>query len=788
MLDVYYKYSDYLKNKYGDKVYKIPINLPVTCPNRDGNVAYGGCTYCGDVAAGYEMRDAKEPISMQLTSNINKIREKYKAIYFIPYLQNFSNTYMPIDKFKAILEELVTLNVVGISISTRPDCISTIYLEALKDWQTRYHKDVCIELGLQTIQYKSLKRINRGHTLAEYLDAVMQIKAYGFEICTHIIVDLPYDDLEDVIETAKCLSALKITYVKLHALYIVKHTVLAKEYEMGQLQLVSYEDYKERVITFLRYLSPNIVVQRIIGRAPEGYTLIANWNKSWRKIHDEVVEEMRLKGYKQGDLCHYLGGRALNIFNGQNKIYKTENTKLNGVSQEMKLPVAFETKMKHLLGKEEYEAYLKSFELPNYQGLRINTLKITLEDWKRINPFQSLKPVPWCQEGFYYNLSERPTKHPYYFAGLYYIQEPSAMSPGAYLPIESGDKILDMCAAPGGKSTQLAVRMQQEGVLISNDISASRTKALLKNLENFGSRNVIITNETSERLAEKWKGYFDKILIDAPCSGEGMFRKNESAVKSWEAYGVQHCMKLQEAILEDAVMLLKPNGMILYSTCTFSPEENEGMIDQFLKKHSDFKIVPLKPVGGIQHGRPEFIDASNQLKGALRLWPHHLEGEGHFLCLLQRTDGASYSCNYYKPSLTLKDYPEAWDFMQNYTYISGDISVMEINGRLYHIPEGAPDLKGMRIVRGGLLLGELKRNRFEPSHALALAYDKEMYRQTINWSVDNENVMRYLKGETILCDKPKGYYVVCVEGYPLGWIKSQNGLLKNQYPPSWRVC
>lgn len=453
----------------------------------------------------------------------------------------------------------------------------------------------------------------------------------------------------------------------------------------------------------------------------------------------------------------------------------------------MKLPAAFEEKMKKLL-KDEYDAYLASYNLPKYQGLRVNTLKLSLEEWDKINPFTSLKTVPWCKEGFYYGSKEKPGKHPYYFAGLYYIQEPSAMSPGAYLPIEPGDRVLDMCAAPGGKSTQLAARMQQEGVLVSNDISASRVKALLKNLENFGNRIGIVTSETSERLASKWTGYFDKILIDAPCSGEGMFRKNESATKSWEAYGVEHCANLQRTILEDAVTLLKSDGMILYSTCTFSPEENEGMIDEFLKKHPDFKVVTLEPVGGIQHGRPEFMDSDPQLAGALRLWPHHLEGEGHFVCLLQRIGGDAGTCRPYGKQKRLKDYPDALAFMQQYTHMSEDMPVTEINGKLYSIPEDAPDLKGVRVIRGGLLLGELKNKRFEPSHVLTLAYGKEMFKQTIEWSLEDEAIMRYLKGETILCDRPKGYYVVCVDGYPLGWVKAQNGMLKNQYPASWRLC
>lgn len=314
-MEVYYKYSTHLKGKYGEKVYKIPVNLPVTCPNRDGSAGYGGCTFCGDVGAGYEMRSNKEQIRTQLEMNIEKISHKYKANAFIPYLQNYSNTYMPLNMFEEVLEEVAHEKAVGVAVSTRPDCINKAYLEVLENWRKKYGKTVNIELGLQTINYQTLKVINRGHGLAEYLDAIMQIKAYPeFTICTHIIVDLPWDSMEDIIETAKCMSALRMDYVKLHALYIVKNTKLAKEYEKGELDLVSLEDYKERVITFLRYLSPDIAIQRIIGRAPEEHTLYANWNTSWWKIHDDIVAEMTEKGYKQGDLCDYLGGKAVKKF------------------------------------------------------------------------------------------------------------------------------------------------------------------------------------------------------------------------------------------------------------------------------------------------------------------------------------------------------------------------------------------------------------------------------------------------------------------------------------------
>lgn len=452
----------------------------------------------------------------------------------------------------------------------------------------------------------------------------------------------------------------------------------------------------------------------------------------------------------------------------------------------MKLPQAFEHKMKDLLG-DEYSTYLRSYDLPKYRGFRINTLKVSKEKWQSMNPFQEVKGVPWCEEGFYYGEEERPGKHPYYFAGLYYIQEPSAMAPGAYIPIEEGDKVLDLCAAPGGKSTQVGARLGQTGLLVSNDISASRAKTLAKNIENFGIRYSIVTSETSEKLGTRWQGYFDKILIDAPCSGEGMFRKDEEAVKSWETYGVEYCCKLQESILEDAAKMLKPNGMILYSTCTFSPEENEQMIATFLEQHPDFHIVPLEPKGGILKGRADWANGDESLSGTLRLWPHHIEGEGHFVCLLERVNEGISSKPVKSSYKRLKDYPVAAEFFREQTHFSMEEEVQELKGKLYLIRPDGPPLDGLRVLRSGLFLGEIKNKRFEPSHGVLLAFPKEMFKHTIDFKGDDEYIIRYLKGETLLYEAEKGYHVICIDGYPLGWVKAQNSTLKNQYPPSWRM-
>lgn len=313
-LEVYNRYSTYLREKYNQKVYKIPVQLPVSCPNRDKNCGEGGCTFCGEVGAGFEMLDAGITIKEQLEKNIEYIGKRYKAKRFIAYLQNYSNTYMPLKQFKAVLEQLTHPDLVGISISTRPDCIAKEYLEVIQEWQCKNEKDVCIELGLQTPNYHTLKKVNRGHGLAEYLDAVLQIKQYGFEVCTHLILNLPWDNIEDAIESAKLMSVLHMSYIKLHALYIVKNSVMGDQYLNGEFEMISEEEYRDRVITFLRYLSPEIVVQRIIGRAPEEYTLFANWETSWWKIHDDIVNEMSEKGYKQGDLCNFMNGRALEKF------------------------------------------------------------------------------------------------------------------------------------------------------------------------------------------------------------------------------------------------------------------------------------------------------------------------------------------------------------------------------------------------------------------------------------------------------------------------------------------
>ncbi len=303
MNELYNEYSKYLREKYGEKVYKLPVNLPVTCPNRDGSLGVGGCTYCSEVGAGFEMLENTLSVKEQLSKNMEYIRKKYKASKFIAYFQNYTNTYLQLEKFKEFINQAVIDDIVEISISTRPDCIGDEYLEFLNEFSKKTAINISIELGLQTVNYHTLKKINRGHGLAEFIDAILRIKKYNFETCAHVILNLPYDDMDDVVETAKILSALKLEQVKLHSLYIMENTVMGDLYKDGKITPLSKDDYVERVIKFLENLDKNIVIQRLIGRAPKENSLFVNWGMSWWKIKEEIEEEMKKRESFQGKKC-----------------------------------------------------------------------------------------------------------------------------------------------------------------------------------------------------------------------------------------------------------------------------------------------------------------------------------------------------------------------------------------------------------------------------------------------------------------------------------------------------
>ncbi len=459
----------------------------------------------------------------------------------------------------------------------------------------------------------------------------------------------------------------------------------------------------------------------------------------------------------------------------------------------MNLPASFEEKMRTLLG-EEMDAYLACYEEPRYYGMRVNTSKISAEEFRKICPFE-ITPIPWIENGFYYDGEHvSPAKHPYYFAGLYYLQEPSAMTPANRLPVEPGDKVLDVCAAPGGKATELGARLRGEGLLVANDISSSRAKGLLKNIEVFGIGNILVLSEEPGKLEQYFTEYFDKILIDAPCSGEGMFRKDKKMVKAWEEHGPEFFCKIQRSIILQAARMLKPGGMMLYSTCTFDSRENESIIGQLRKEYPKFQILEIASYEGFREGIPEAMeDPDEEIRKTVRIFPHRMKGEGHYLALLRKGEAVIPGELPVKKKGAGK-IPEAVDeFFRDVSWRL-DGARLDIHGeRVYYMPQGLPDVRGIRFLRTGLLLGELKKNRFEPSQALAMYLKKEEYAHCIDLPAEDERIRRYLKGETLDVEelvsvKEKGWRLVCVDGYPLGWGKLSKGMLKNKYLPGWRLC
>ena len=499
--------------------------------------------------------------------------------------------------------------------------------------------------------------------------------------------------------------------------------------------------------------------------------------------------------------------------------------------QKMELPQKFCDEMRRILG-DEYEAYRSSMNERRKFGLRVNTAKISVEEFETICPFAITK-IPFIENGFYYEEGAQPSKHPYYFAGLYYLQDPSAMTPASRLPVERGEAVLDLCAAPGGKATELAAKLGGAGLLVANDISSKRAKALLKNIELFGVENSLIITEYPAKLRQYFTGFFDKILIDAPCSGEGMFRKDPAMVKAWEQNGPEFYSKLQREILEQALPMLKDGGMLLYSTCTFSPLEDEATVEYILSLDERMRLVEMEGYPGFAAGNPGLIGSDNRELGkCVRMFPHRLDGEGHFLALFrcgeERTGGSGESggsegrrtcerrqsnegrrtcerrqsderrqSSGRRRSGLQKEERELFEaFAVNLNRTFACERIESKNGMLYYMPEEMPDVRGLRFLRSGLFLGEVKKKRFEPSQSLAMALRAGEYKKVIDLSAQDDRVFRYLKGETLVLDgedaaaagKQAGAYVlVCVDGYPLGWGKLIGCTLKNKYHPGWRL-
>ena len=424
-------------------------------------------------------------------------------------------------------------------------------------------------------------------------------------------------------------------------------------------------------------------------------------------------------------------------------------------------PEGFLIRMQQQLG-DEFPAFLKAMDRPRAVALRFAPGKVCSL------PFLG-DPVPWEELGYYYDPDARPGLHPYHDAGVYYLQEASAMSAVALLDVRPGQRICDLCAAPGGKSTQIAGKMAGTGLLVSNEYSPKRAKILSQNMERMGVANAIVTNEDTANLAKKLPGFFHRILVDAPCSGEGMFRKEEAAVTDWSEENVDLCARRQLDILENAAKMLMGGGRLVYSTCTFAPRENEEVVAQFLENHPEFHPA--------QVSAPWFTPTEH---GAYRLWPHKLLGEGHFVAVLEKSGD---ECSEF-PQIKGEKAPKEWEsFGKEAGLKLPEGQFLSFGSTLYYTPTETPDLSGLRVLRAGLHLGEVKKGRFEPAHALALWAGTSA--ASVRFPADSTQIKDYLHGDAVAHEK-KGWCVVCVDDFGLGWAKGDGKILKNHYPKGLR--
>ena len=512
----------------------------------------------------------------------------------------------------------------------------------------------------------------------------------------------------------------------------------------------------------------------------------------------------------------------------------------------VELPESFEKRMQEMLG-DEYESYIESYDNPRQYGLRINPMKITEEELAEGSGF-SLDPIPWTKTGYFYKEEDQPARHPYYSAGLYYLQEPSAMTPAARFPVEPGERVLDLCAAPGGKATALGAALQGKGVLVANDISNSRAKALLKNLEVFGISNAFVTNEVPQNLAERFEGFFDKVLIDAPCSGEGMFRKDPAVIKTWEEERPEYFAKLQKDILKNGVRMLRPGGKLLYSTCTFAPEEDEGQVAAFLQRHPEFALADV--LGNVDY---TFGSAGEENRtGGLpldvskvrRIWPCQ-GGEGHFMARLIKAGtprtlppegeytpeeqlwlaaaaeaGKKSKGKAAKPvkaadarSTRRADSRACRDAVQGTSRRTRDAGAGEatpaqslaawqefarqyfpalaqrpavVHGGGVLLPVAFPQT-GLHVLRAGVFVGSVQKGRFVPEHHLFTAFGN-LCTNCEQLTLADCRCTEYLSGREVEArTAADGWCCVTVDGWPLGGGKVSGGRVKNHYPKALRL-
>ncbi|MGN0770975.1 MAG: RsmB/NOP family class I SAM-dependent RNA methyltransferase [Christensenellales bacterium] len=446
-----------------------------------------------------------------------------------------------------------------------------------------------------------------------------------------------------------------------------------------------------------------------------------------------------------------------------------------------KLPAAFVERMKALLAQEYYD-FEASYCKAHYCSLRVNTLKLSANELKLLWKGQ-LDEVGWCDSGFYYDDEQKPGKHPYHEAGLYYIQEASAMSVVEALGVEPGDVVLDLCSAPGGKATQIACKLAGSGLLIANEIVPSRAKILSQNIERMGIPNAVVTNNSPYELEDKWKEYFDKIVVDAPCSGEGMFRKNPQAIDEWSEESVAACAQRQGAILDSAYKMLGCGGKMVYSTCTFEIEENEKTIEQFLNRHCDMRIV--EPMVRFEDCKIENTqDKIKDIVLAQRIFPHKVKGEGHFFCVMQKQGEEKRKATFSLPCVLPKQRKVFDDWQKDNLNVKLSPTAA-FGDNLYAVPQQLPTLKGVKVLRCGLQLGEIKKDRFEPSHSLAIYLQPQWAKRIINCDLHGDKIFQYFDGNTLDCGF-KGWGLVCVDGFACGWCKGDGQQAKNHYPKGLR--
>jgi 16S rRNA C967 or C1407 C5-methylase (RsmB/RsmF family)/NOL1/NOP2/fmu family ribosome biogenesis protein len=494
------------------------------------------------------------------------------------------------------------------------------------------------------------------------------------------------------------------------------------------------------------------------------------------------------------------------------------------------LPELFLERMQRLLG-DEYADFAAALEQSPVGGLRVNTLKLSTTQFQTISPFALGEAVIWCNSAFTLTPSplppgerpgvREPGKHPYHLAGLYYLQDPSAMAPAELLmgaPFEpqagpaslqpasaKGMRVLDLAAAPGGKTTALAALMQGQGLLVANEIKDKRVGHLAVNVERWGAGNVVITNESPERLADHFGAFFDRVLVDAPCSGEGMFRKDMGARRDWSPEMVAGCAIRQRNILRVAAKLVRPGGYLLYSTCTFAPEEDEAVVNGLINEQTEFEVVALPQLAGFTPGRPDWVgekenkkQATNEgLRGAARLFPHRVNGDGHFICMLKRTGATDFIADWQPDRLANLSIAQTrlWqEFAGQVLRIDLPPDRLRVRAeRLYFIPAELPNFGSIRVLHPGVWLGTFKKERFEPAHPLALFLHPGQAQRVLDLpSMDTGPQRRsplraYLSGETIPSDGEPGWILVTVDGWPLGWGKRVQGVLKNHYPRGWQV-